>query len=90
MRISEQPKTRFGLYLVTGKREYRGHEHGSEFEARLDRNAERRAVARGDIVLLREVIPELQPGSFIFPHGWLASHPINRAPRGASLLEGST
>lgn len=63
----------FGLYRVTGKREYRGHKPGTKFEARLDRNAARRAVARGDIVLLREVVPELQLGSFTFPQGWLSS-----------------
>lgn len=63
---------RYGLYLVTGRRPYLGHPPGSVFELRLDRFAERRALALGDIVLLEETLPELQPGSYTFPAGWLA------------------
>ena len=73
MRVVQLPVAEFGLYRVTGRRNYRGHEPGSEFEARLDRNAERRAVIRGDIELLERVTPELRPGSFTFPQGWLPS-----------------
>ena len=73
MRIAQR-EVEFGLYRVSGRRNYRGHEPGSEFEARLDRNAERRAAARGDIQFLGHVTPELQPGSFTFPNGWLAGH----------------
>jgi hypothetical protein len=62
----------FGEYLVTGKRNYRGHAPGSTFEARLDRLAEARAIARGDIRLLREIEPTVEPGSYTFPDGWLA------------------
>lgn len=64
----------FGLYRVTGRRAYRGHEPGATFVAKLERLAEQRALARGDIRLLRHVSPALEPGSFVFPEGWLASH----------------
>lgn len=60
-----------GLYRVVGKREYRGHEPGEEFEARLERNAEKRAVMRGDLQILGYVLPELPRGSYEFPQGWL-------------------
>jgi hypothetical protein len=59
-----------GEYRVVGKREYRGHSPGSVFEARLDRGAEARAIARGDIKLLRVITPEVQPGSWTLPDGW--------------------
>jgi hypothetical protein len=62
-----------GVYEVTGKREYRGHAPGTEFEANLQPGAERRAVDRGDIVLLRRVTPTL-PAEFCLPDGWIASH----------------
>lgn len=42
-------------YLVTGKRRYRNHDPGAVFEARLDPDAERRAIERGNIRVL-EVI----------------------------------
>lgn len=61
----------YGVYRVTGRREYRGHAPGTLFEALLDPAVEQRAVARGDIQLLRRVTPDLQPGSFTFPDGWL-------------------
>jgi hypothetical protein len=60
-----------GEYEVTGKREYRGHVTGDVFHANLSNGAAARAIARGDIVLIREVTPELQPGSFRLPDGWL-------------------
>jgi hypothetical protein len=63
----------FGEYLVTGKRAYRGHQPGSVFEARLERNAEARAVYRGDIQLLRVITPEV-PTERALPAGWTASH----------------
>jgi hypothetical protein len=59
-----------GLYLVSGNRDYRGNRPGEQFVARLDANAERRAIDRGDIVLLERVVPALQPGSFRLPKGW--------------------
>ena len=50
-------RMKMGDYNVIGKREYRGHAPGVEFEARIEPGAERRAVDRGDIVLLRRVLP---------------------------------
>ena len=61
----------YGVYKVTGKREYMGVEPGEEFEAQLDPGPESRAVARGDIVLLRRVIPSIEAGLAVFPQGWL-------------------
>jgi hypothetical protein len=62
-------------YRVIGKRAYRDHPPGTTFEARLERNAEYRAMLRRDIVFVRVVHPELQAGSFTFPHGWLSGQP---------------
>ena len=59
-----------GEYEVVGRREYRGHKTGEIFEARLERAAESRAIARGDIRLLRIVEPQIQSGSFRLPDGW--------------------
>ena len=61
-------------YEVTGKREYRGHAPGEVFEARIPEGAASRAIARGDIRLLRDIAPELQPGSWELPDGWLSKH----------------
>lgn len=60
-----------GVYRVNGRRSYRGHTPGSTFEAVLSPAAEQRALARGDISLIRRVIPTIQPGSYVFPAGWL-------------------
>ena len=61
-----------GEYEVIGRREYDGHPPGEVFEARLDSGAEYRAVARGDIRLLRIITPQVQPGSWQLPNGWLS------------------
>lgn len=61
-----------GEYLVTGKREYRGHAPGTVFEANLPGGAAARAIQRGDIRLLRTVTPEVQSGSWTLPDGWLS------------------
>jgi hypothetical protein len=63
----------FGEYLVTGSRRYRGHEPGTTFEAQLERNAEARAIQRGDIRLLRTVEPELPPGA-VLPDNWITTN----------------
>ena len=82
-----------GRYLVTGTRAYRGHEPGTTFEARLNPNAEARAIQRGDIQLLRHVTPSLQEGSVTFPDGWLpppepvAATNNHEAPDGAFLMD---
>ena len=80
-----------GVYLVTGKREYRGHTPGSQFAAVLDRNAERRAIARGDIQLLARVTPTIDAERITFATGWLppptdVPSRSTEAPEGASLV----
>lgn len=60
----------FGIYRVSGTRNYRGHPTGSEFMAKLDPLAEQRAIGRGDIVLIDRVTPELPP-TFSLPRGWI-------------------
>lgn len=60
-----------GVYLVCSNRNYRGHQAGATFQACLDPNAERRAIARGDIRLIERITPSLQPGSFHLPPGWV-------------------
>lgn len=62
-----------GRYRVVGRRAYRGHQPGEEFEARLDRNAEVRAVNRGNLVLLERLVADLPPGKYRLPLGWPAS-----------------
>jgi hypothetical protein len=78
-----------GRYRVESVRDFRGHEQGTEFVARLEANQERRAVARGSIALLARVTPALEPGSFTFPEGWLDQPhtSIHEAPEGASSLK---
>ena len=61
----------FGIYQVIGRREYRGHKTGDTFVARLDMNAARRAIDRGDIRLLEEVQVAIDPGRLVLPKGWL-------------------
>jgi len=58
-----------GLFEVTGRREYRGHVTGTRFEARMD-VALQRAINRGDIRLIAEVEPSLEPGSYQLPTDW--------------------
>jgi hypothetical protein len=60
-----------GRWQVTGKRIYRGHAPGEEFEASLDDAPAARAMNRGDIVLLEEYMPRLVEGSYVLPKGWL-------------------
>jgi hypothetical protein len=80
-------KTEYGVYLVTGKREYRGHAPGTVFEAVLDPGPVRRAIDRGDIKLLRYVTPSLAPGSYRLPPDWLEPEAASiEAPSGASLV----
>jgi hypothetical protein len=57
-----------GLYRVVGTRDYRGHPQGTEFPARLDPRAARRAIQRGSIAYLGPTV--LEPQRFTFPHGW--------------------
>lgn len=59
-----------GLWEVTGKRIYRGHEPGTQFEATLQGGPASRAVARGDIVLLEQFVPQV-PADHQLPEGWI-------------------
>lgn len=58
-----------GLFLVTSRRRYRGHEPGTRFETQFDAAIDR-ALQRGDIQLLEEITPALQPGSYRLPADW--------------------
>lgn len=58
-----------GEYRVTGRREYRGHTPGSVFQALLEPGPERRAVARGDIALLRRMRPSVDASAVTIPDG---------------------
>jgi hypothetical protein len=61
---------RLGVYEVTGRRGYRGHQPGERFEAVLDPNAETRAINRGSIRLLERLDPDLPAGKYRLPTGW--------------------
>jgi hypothetical protein len=61
----------YGVYEVTGRRQYRGHDPGAVFTARLNPNAEMRAVNRGDIRLLERREPTLEPQRLRIAKGWL-------------------
>lgn len=63
------PLQQVGRYRVVGRRRYRGHQPGSEFEVRLDPRAEARAIRRGDIAVLERIVPSVQPGSYRIPKG---------------------
>lgn len=58
------------VYQVIGRLNYRGHKPGDVFEAVLDPGAERRGIARGNIVVIDDRKPELQPGSYKLPRDW--------------------
>ena len=76
-------------YLVTGTRKYRWHDPGTTFEARLDPDAEKRAIERGSIRVLEVIEPELQEGSYELPEDWprhAADATTTEAPEGASLV----
>jgi hypothetical protein len=62
-----------GVYLVCGRRKYRGHEPGTQFEAVLSAQVEQRAIRRGDIQLIERVTPVLKPGSYRLPEDWPAT-----------------
>lgn len=80
----------YGEYEVTGRRQYRGHDTGTRFEARHD-PAKERAIGRGDIRLLRLIEPAAPPGGTL-PDGWLTpptdvpQQANHEAPEGASLV----
>ncbi len=57
-------------YLVTGRRKYRWHDPGTTFEARLDPDAERRAIARGSIRVIDAIEPKLPDSGYTLPRDW--------------------
>ena len=76
-------------YLVTGPRQYRWHPSGTEFEATLDPDAERRAIERGSIRVLEIIEPDLKADSYELPDDWprpAANAPSIEAPEGASFV----
>jgi hypothetical protein len=62
------PPDGYGHYEVTGDRKFRGHTKGARFTVKLNPFAERRAVDRGDIVLLSRERITFQ--NFTPPDGW--------------------
>lgn len=58
------------VYRVVGTHDFREHAPGEIFEGRLDPAAERRAVERGNIVVLDSSPTRLRPGSYRLPDGW--------------------
>lgn len=63
-------KRQVAEYEVTGARVIRGHRRGEVFHAEMGPLAEARAVARGDIRLIRRIRPTIPPGYWL-PAGWL-------------------
>lgn len=67
-------KRQVSEYEVVGRRIVRGHRPGETFQAEFGPHAEARAIARGDIRLIRRLNPSIQPGTFSLPDGWLTEH----------------
>ena len=61
------------VYENTGRMGYRGHPPGAIFEASLDTRVEARGIARGNIRVIERSYPDLQPGSYTLPTGWVNS-----------------
>lgn len=83
----------FGVYQVIGSRQYRGHEPGTTFEAIIAPAVEQRAIARGDIRLLRRISPSLAEDSWTLrgwppPGGTTTAAVSTEPPQGGSLIEG--
>ncbi len=74
-------------YLVTGRRKYRWHDPGTTFEARLDPDAERRAIARGSIRVIEAIETKLPDGGYTLPRDWpeRADAPPTRDDREVAL-----
>ena len=77
---------RYGVYEVICSLDYRGHSPGTRFVARLDSDAETRAIVRGNIRLVEE-ISSLMPAEHELPAGWADSNHTTGAPSGASTVE---
>ena len=65
------PEGGFTQYEVLRFNGYCGYPRGSVFEAVLDKAAEGRAIARGDIRILKSSTPSIQPSSYRLPRGWI-------------------
>jgi hypothetical protein len=66
--------TKGARYRVGPRRRFREHNPGDEFEAILDPLHERRALLRGDIVVVERFVFTLAPGSFALPRDWIPTH----------------
>jgi hypothetical protein len=60
------------LLEVRGQREYRGHKPGDQFVTKLDPALER-GIARGNVIVIAQVEPELSEGQYGLPPDWPAS-----------------
>lgn len=79
---------RYGIFQVTGSFVFRGHKPGETFEAKVTPQINR-AAARGNIVMLEEIVPEVPPGWVV--RGWPPDGgrvPITRSPAEAGFLIG--
>lgn len=57
-------------YLVSGRRAYRWHKPGAVFEARLDPDAEKRAIERGAIRVLDVINANIKQEDYTLPNDW--------------------
>jgi hypothetical protein len=60
------------LLEVQGQREYRGHKPGDQFVTKLDPALER-GIARGNVIVIAQVDPELSEGHYGLPEDWPTS-----------------
>lgn len=77
-----------GLFEVIGRRQYRGHRPGDQFEARYDPAIDR-AICRKDIRFVKWVESCLPQGHWL-PKDWppqAADTAQTEAPQGASLMK---
>lgn len=77
-----------GRYEVVGSRTYRGHEPGTVFEAVLERQAETRALNRGNIRLLERVEIGVESGSFALPKRPAGKRSGTRKKKGSEVTDG--
>lgn len=78
------------IYRVNGRHAYHNNPPGSVFPASLDPDAERRAVARGALVILDSTPPGLVPGTYRPPDGWEhITHELEAPTVGPLSLKGA-
>jgi hypothetical protein len=61
------PRPHLSVYRVTGPLRYREHSPGDVFEAVLEPDVEKRAVALGAIRVIDSTPPRIKPGSWTLP-----------------------